>query len=155
LENIKEVRAQVAAGIIYDPHAGHGGDADLLTTEVAEHCVVVDENYYDVNVSGGKRRGDGPPQLSRPLPLIPGVVTALDLCAKYFLLTGLGRAAMPSIDCLLATMRILRSMTAGACRFRTEYRTHNPVHKTWVANTQIMTIHILEADAVVACRTER
>ncbi|KAL7540652.1 hypothetical protein ACHAXR_012732 [Thalassiosira sp. AJA248-18] len=89
LENIKEIRASVAEGIIYDPHVGHGGHAAELVAGVTNHCVDDVTSIGDDFDGNGDSKDELRPRLLRPPALMAGSVTALDLCARTLLLENI------------------------------------------------------------------
>jgi len=95
LNKVHAIRANVAAGIIYDAHVGHGKNADELMEEVTKHCIGVsfddaEANHATIATKTTDLTADGDGNecvpFTRPKPLMPGAMTALDLCAKALLL---------------------------------------------------------------------
>ncbi|KAL3782077.1 hypothetical protein ACHAW5_000698 [Stephanodiscus triporus] len=92
LEDVMDVRASVALGIICDPHGGHGRQAAEAIEEVTRFCV--EENEEEGGKEGGVEGATGLERGGmgiRPTAMMAGAVTALDACAR-------ARALMDVVD---------------------------------------------------------
>jgi hypothetical protein len=79
LRNIHTLRVSVAREIISNPYSGHERHATDVATAVTKFCCIhTDDNDNTIDNLQAKRRIS---QQHRSTPLIPGAITALDMCA--------------------------------------------------------------------------
>ncbi len=79
LRNIHTLRASVAREIISNPYSGHARHAADVALAVTEFCCINNDDN-DKTIDKIQVRGIISQQ-QRPNPLIPGAITALDMCA--------------------------------------------------------------------------